>query len=72
MFKFLENFLINLKTNNYIDKIRLTILSDHGSKIKRSDDSFLSIIYGYRDKDTIFKNISEKSISQKIFIERYN
>lgn len=72
VFKFLENFLINLKTNNYIDKIKLTILSDHGSKIKRSDDSFLSIIYGYRDKDTIFKNISEKSISQKIFIERYN
>ena len=72
VFKYLEIFLNNLESNNYLDKINLTILSDHGARIRRGDDSYLSVIYAYRDQNTKFKNIKDKSISQNIFIDKYN
>lgn len=64
---FLDNFLSNLSKNKYIDKINLTILSDHGSRIIRDNNSYLSVIYGNRNSTTNYKEISEKTISQKIF-----
>lgn len=72
VFKYLENFLNNLETNNYLNKINLTILSDHGARIKRGDESYLSVIYAYRDQNTKFKNIKDKVISQNIFMDKYN
>ena len=71
-FQMSGKFLNNLESNNYLNKINLTILSDHGARIKRGDDSYLSVIYAYRDQNTKFKNIKEKAISQNIFIDKYN
>ena len=42
LFFFLDNFLSNLEKNEFIDNINLTILSDHGSRITREDNSFYS------------------------------
>lgn len=72
VFKYLDNFLDNLKSNNYLNKINLTILSDHGARIKSGDESHLSVIYAYRDEYTKFKNIKNKVISQNIFSNKYN
>ena len=64
-------FLDNLEEKNYLDNINLVILSDHGSRIiKNNNDSMLSVIYASRNKDTKYKEIKEKALSQNIFIER--
>jgi len=68
-FFYLNDFLINLKENNKIDSINLTILSDHGSRIKRTKDSDLSSIYAFRNDKTNFKEIKEKKILHRLFIQ---
>ena len=72
VFKFLEKFLNNLKSKNYLNQIKLTILSDHGARIKRGEESYHSVIYAYRDQNTKFKNFTDKVLSQNIFLEKYN
>ena len=69
---FLDTFLQNLKNNDFLDRINLTILSDHGARIKKLDESYLSVIYAYRDKDTKFKEFKGKSLSLNLFSNRYN
>ena len=72
VFKYLEKFLDNLEAKNNLNKINLTILSDHGARIKAGERSYLSVIYAYRDKNTKFKNIKDKNLSQNIFLDKYN
>ena len=61
-----------LRQDLNLDNINLVILSDHGSRIiKNNNDSMLSVIYASRNKDTKYKEIKEKALSQNIFIERY-
>ena len=70
--KFLEKFLKNLEKNQYLDKINLTILSDHGSRIMSYKNSSLSVIYAYRNKNTTYKEIKKEVLSQNIFSKTYN
>ena len=70
--KFIEKFLKNLEKKQYIDKINLTILSDHGSRIMSNKDSSLSVIYAYRNKNTKYKEIKREVLSQNIFSKTYN
>ena len=69
---FLDNFLKNLKKNDNLKNINLTIMSDHGARITSSEDSSLSVIYAYKDKQTKYKEFNEETTSQKIFSNRYN
>ena len=69
---YLDKFLEKLAINNKIDSINLTILSDHGSRITNEDNSSLSTIYAYRDKNTNYKEIEEKINIQEIFFNRFN
>ena len=69
---FLDNFLQNLKKNNNLENINLTLTSDHGARIVDNEDSYLSVIYAYRDKYTTYKEFSEKTTTQKIFSNKYN
>ena len=47
-------------------------MSDHGARIIDNEDSYLSVIYAYKDKHTKFKEFNEKTTSQKIFSSRYS
>ncbi len=69
---FLDNFLSNIEKNEFIDNINLTILSDHGSRITREDNSYYSVIYGNRNSLTNFNEIDEKTTSQFIFSNQEN
>ncbi len=71
VFYFLDNFLNSLKKKNLLNKINLTILSDHGSRISKDDNSYLSVIYAYRDNKTNFNEIKDKKFSQNIFLKKY-
>lgn len=68
---FLDKFLNNLESKNFINKINLTILSDHGSRITKDDNSYLSVIYGYRNYKTRYKEFSGDVISQEIFSNQF-
>ena len=68
-FFYLDAFLENLKKNNNIDLINLTILSDHGARIKKTKDSDLPSIYAFRSDKTNYKEIKEKKILHKLFIQ---
>jgi hypothetical protein len=68
-FFYLDAFLEKLKKNNTINSINLTILSDHGSRIKRTVDSDLQAIFAFRNEKTIYKEINEKRILHNLFIE---
>ena len=46
-------------------------MSDHGARISNNDDSNLSVIYAYRDKQTKYKEFNDEATSQKIFSSRY-
>lgn len=72
VFYYLDNFLNNLEKRKYLDKINLTILSDHGSRITKEDNSSFSVIYAYREKQSKFKEIKKKKYSQEIFLNKYN
>ena len=71
VFQFLNGFLKNLNEKDLLDKINLTILSDHGSRITKDKDSSLSVIFGNRSKKTKSKEFIEEVISQKIFFEQF-
>ena len=71
VFQFLNGFLKNLSERDLLDKINLTILSDHGSRITKDRDSSLSVIFGNRSKKTKSKEFLEEVISQKIFFEQF-
>ena len=71
-FIFLDNFLQNLKKNNNLKNINVTLMSDHGARIADNEDSNLSVIYAYKDKLTKYKEFNEKTTGQKIFSSRYN
>ena len=47
-------------------------MSAHGAKIIKNEDSYLSVIYAYKDKQTKYKEFNEETTSQKIFRSRYN
>ena len=68
-FFYLDNFLEDLKKNNIIDSINLTILSDHGSRIQRTKDSDLPSIFAFKNDKTIYKKIKKKMILHNLFIE---
>ena len=66
--KFLDNFLSDLKNINYLDKLEIIILSDHGSKNQMDDpESSLRNILFYKKPDLSYKEIDKKSILQKVF-----
>jgi len=69
---YLDKFLENLKNNNKINNIDLTILSDHGARITKNDDSSLSTIYAIKNTETKFKEFKEKNIMHKLFSEQFN
>ena len=62
---------VDLKNNN-LDNINLTLMSDHGARIVDNENSYLSVIYAYKDKNTKYKEFKEKTTSQKIFRTRYS
>lgn len=70
--KFLDKLLTNITNNKNLDELKITILSDHGSRITRNEESRLSTIYGYRDKKTQFKEIDMTTSINDIFIKKYN
>jgi len=70
--KFLNKLLSNIKNRKNLDELKITILSDHGSRITGANNSRLSTIYGYRDKKTQFKEIKISTSINDIFIEKYN
>ena len=70
---FLDDFINDLKLNGELDSINLTILSDHGARIKKNDESsFLSVIFANKNKNTVYKEFSEDTISQDIFRKIFN
>ena len=70
--KFLDKLLTNITNNKNLDELKITILSDHGSRITHNEESRLSTIYGYRDKKTQFKEIDMTTSINDIFIKKYN
>ena len=68
---FLEKFLYDLQKNQYLDKIDLTILSDHGSRINSDENSSLSSIYASRSKNSNYKEISNPSIIHDVFSDNF-
>ena len=70
--KFLDKLLTNITINKNLDELKITILSDHGSRITHNEESRLSTIYGYRDKKTQFKEINMTKSINDIFIKKYN
>jgi len=70
--KFLDKLLTNIANNKNLDELKITILSDHGSRITRNEESRLSTIYGYRDKKTQFKEIDITTSINDVFIKKYN
>ena len=70
---FLDEFINDLKINNKLNSINFTILSDHGARIKKDDESSnLSVIFAIKNENTSYKEFSEDSISQKVFRELFN
>ena len=68
---YLNIFLENLKKNNEINSVDLTILSDHGARIVKSEpSSTLSVIYANKNSKTKFKENKQKIISQTLFKEQ--
>ena len=67
-----KNLQLLLIPINNLENINLTLTSDHGARIVDNEDSYLSVIYAYRDKYTTYKEFSEKTSSQKIFSNKYN
>ena len=70
--KFLSKLLSNIANKKNLDELKITILSDHGSRINGSNNSRLSTIYGYRDKKTQFKEIDVSTTINDVFIKKYN
>ena len=69
---FFSKFLDDLKKRNLINNIDLTILSDHGARIKRKDPtSELSVFYAHKNSKTSFKEIKIPSISQRVFANQF-
>ena len=70
---FLDDFINDLKSNGKLNSINLTILSDHGARIKKSDESSnLSVIFAIKNKSSVYKEFSEGAISQNVFRELFN
>ena len=59
-----------LKNNDFLDRINLTILSDHGARIKKLDESYLSVIYAYRRKKGNKMNLKTRKNDSDIFAEK--
>ena len=71
--EFLNKFLKKLNENNNLDSLNLTLLSDHGARIKRgNENSYLSTIFAHKNRITKFKEFKKKTTSQKVFSEIYN
>ena len=68
--KYMDNFIKKLKDNNFIDSVDLTLLSDHGARIKKTKDSAFSTIYATKNVETNYKEIKDKSVTQKIFTQQ--
>ena len=68
---FIEKFLYDLRENQFLDKVDLTILSDHGSRINSDENSSLSSIYASRSKDSNYKEISDHSIIHDVFLDNF-
>ena len=68
---YLENFLNDLKNNNFLNKINLTILSDHGSRINSKNDSSKSSIFARRYINSNFQEINKPSILQDVFSNKF-
>ena len=68
---FIEKFLYDLRKNQYLDKVDLTILSDHGSRINSDENSSLSSIYASRSKNSNYKEISDPSIIHDVFLDNF-
>ena len=68
---YLDIFLENLKKNNVVDSIDFTILSDHGGRTLRGENtSYFPVIYANKNSTKKFKEISQKSISQQLFMNQ--
>ena len=71
-FILLDTFLENLRKNNRIDTIDLTILSDHGGRTLRGENtSYFPVIYANKNPTKKFKEISKETISQKLFMDQF-
>ena len=65
MLEYLTIFFENLKYDGLFDKLKIIVMSDHGSRINSADNSSLSTIFSYRNKNTKFKiDKSIKTIQQ--------
>ena len=70
---YLDIFLENLKKNDQLKRIDLTIMSDHGGRTNINDDtSQRSVIYAFKNQKTKFKEIKDKKVSQKVFREKFD
>ena len=68
---FLEKLLYDLEKEQYLDKINLTILSDHGSRINSNENSSLSSIYASRYKNSMYREINDPSIIHDVFLDNF-
>lgn len=70
---FLDSFISNLKSNDKLNSLNITILSDHGARISKEDESSnLSVIFAIKNQNTIYKEFSEDAIIQNVFGELFN
>ena len=72
VFQYLDLFLSDLNNEGFLNKINLTILSDHGSRITKKDDSYLSVFYGNKNINTYFKEFDKETTSQDVFSNQFN
>ena len=68
---FFEKFLYDLDKNQFLNKINLTILSDHGSRINSNENSSLSSIYASRSKNSKYNEITSFSIIHDVFLDNF-
>tara|TARA_Y100000816_G_scaffold249613_1_gene199243 strand:- start:630 stop:2048 length:1419 start_codon:yes stop_codon:yes gene_type:complete len=70
---FLDNFINNLKLKDKLNTLDITILSDHGARISKDDESSnVSVMFAIKNQNTIYKEFSEDAIMQSVFKELFN
>ena len=69
---YFEKFLNNLKKDDLLDNIALTILSDHGSRINSNINTRNSSFLARRYKGSIYKEINKPLTTNEIFITIFN
>ena len=69
--RFLDNFFDSLNKKEIFNQVNITILSDHGSRISKKNNSHLSTIYAYKNINTKFKEFNKPIKINTIFKNQF-